>query len=163
MNHKRTSCHNRCLLKVVIGLTLLSVLNAIEPNSCSSVPTNVASTSTASLFTFTPIKQSRPFQGGSTTWYSTRSMRDIDAPPAVHEPTIGDLYVHTNIDTEARCVWLYQDGGVWQRIDLQKKIHHPNLQGRVLSMRKDGTPNWVTGASYITMKGRKERAIRDVA
>jgi hypothetical protein len=91
-------------------------------------------------------------------------MRDIDAPPTVHEPAVGDLYVHTNMGTEIRQVWLYQHGGVWQRIDVRRKIYHPNVQGRVLRMRKDGTPNWITAASYATIIGRKGKAVaRDAA
>jgi len=88
-------------------------------------------------------------------------MRDIDTPPAVHEPTVGDLYVHTNIDTETRQIWLYQHGGVWQNIDVQRKTYHPAIHDRVLSVRRDGTPNWITGASYVTMKGRKKKAAGD--
>jgi len=84
-------------------------------------------------------------------------MKDIEAPPTVHEPTVGDLYVHTNIDTETRQVWLYKHGA-WERIDVRGKVYHPNVHGRVLNMRKDGRPNWVTGASFATMKRRKEKA-----
>ena len=90
-------------------------------------------------------------------------MRKIDAPPTVHEPTIGDLYVHTNIGIETRQIWLYQHGGEWQNIDVRRKTYHPNVHCRVLRMRQDGTPNWITAASYVTMKGREEKAARDTA
>jgi len=88
-------------------------------------------------------------------------MRNIDAPPTVHEPTVGDLYVHTNFDTDTRQIWLYQYGGAWQHVDIRGKTYHPTVHCRVLSMRLDGTPSWITGASYVTMKGRKEKAARE--
>lgn len=73
---------------------------------------------------------------------------------------VGDLYVHTNTETQTRHIWLYQNCKEWQRIDIQRKTHHPSLQDRVLKMRRDGTPSWITGASYVTMKGRKEKVTR---
>jgi len=37
------------------------------------------------------------------------------------------------------------------------KVYHPVIADRVLSIRANGTPSWITAASYATIKGRKEK------
>ena len=55
-------------------------------------------------------------------------------------------------------VWLYGLNRSWERVDATEKVHHPVIADRVLSMRANGTPSWITAASYTTIKGRKEKA-----
>jgi hypothetical protein len=43
-------------------------------------------------------------------------------------------------------------------VDVAEKVYHPVITDRVLSMRANGTPSWITAASYTTIKGRKEKA-----
>ena len=43
-------------------------------------------------------------------------------------------------------------------MDAGDKVFHPVIADRVLSMRANGTPSWITAASYTTIKGRKEKA-----
>ena len=43
-------------------------------------------------------------------------------------------------------------------VDVADKVHHPVISDRVLSMRANGTPSWITSASYTTIKGRKEKS-----
>ena len=43
-------------------------------------------------------------------------------------------------------------------VKVANKIYHPVIADRVLSMRANGTPSWITAASYTTMKGRKGKA-----
>ena len=43
-------------------------------------------------------------------------------------------------------------------MDVEDKVYHPIIAERVPSMRANGTPSWITAASYTTIKGRKEKA-----
>jgi hypothetical protein len=55
-------------------------------------------------------------------------------------------------------VWLHGLDRSWERVDVADKVYHPVIADRVLSMRANGTPSWITTASYTTIRGRKEKA-----
>ena len=107
-----------------------------------------------------PIKQERPFPSGSpgvTTWYGSSSLEDISSPAPSLNPSVGDLYVHTNRVTTRVEVWLYGMERNWECVTDVYKVYHPVIPDRVLSMRANGTPSWITAASFTTIQGRKER------
>ena len=93
-----------------------------------------------------------------TSWYSTSSLENIEAPPPNLNPQVGDLYVHNNRTNEFYDVWLYGLEKTWRRVTFIAKVHHPTIMDRVLSMRASGAPSWITAASYTTIKGRKEKS-----
>jgi hypothetical protein len=106
----------------------------------------------------TPFKQQRAFSSGSpgvTTWYTTSSPYDIVSPPGDLVPAIGDLYVHHNRVTDIYHVWLWAMDRQWKCVTEMEKVYHPAIDDRVLSMRANGTPNWITAASFTTIRGRK--------
>ena len=107
-----------------------------------------------------PVKQKRQFSSGSpayTTWYTTTSAKDLEYPPKEVDPTVGELYIHHNRLEDRYQVWLYGLDSVWKCITNVEKVYHPTIDDRVLSMRANGTPNWITSASYTTIRGRKCR------
>lgn len=119
---------------------------------------NPTSPSTASGII--PIKQDRPFPSGSpgvTTWYSSHSLGTINAPPSDLNPGIGDLYIHTNRAEDFQHIWLFALDRTWGKVTASEKVYHPVIADRVLSMRANGTPSWITAASYTTIRGRKEK------
>jgi len=109
-----------------------------------------------------PIKQRRQFSCGSpayTTWYSTASPKDLACPQEV-TPVVGELYIHHNRLEDAYQIWLYRLDSVWKCVTKAEKVYHPTIDDRVLSMRANGTPNWITTASYTTIRGRKGRRMQ---
>ncbi|KAF9646695.1 hypothetical protein BDM02DRAFT_3188596 [Thelephora ganbajun] len=108
-----------------------------------------------------PIKQERPFPSGSlgvTTWYSSHSLSALHGPAPNLDSNVGDLYVHNNRAEASHQVWLFGLDRSWMHVDVAGKVYHPTIADRVLSMRANGTPSWITAASYTTIKLRKEKA-----
>ena len=133
---------------------------ANEPIPDTSAPIPLITNPTESS-TPTPFKQERPFSSGSpgiTTWYTSASPNDIATPPAGVIPEVGELYVHHNRVTDIYHVWLYGVDRRWKCVTDIEKVYHPVIDDRVLSMRANGTPNWITAASFTTIRGRKGKA-----
>ena len=108
-----------------------------------------------------PYKQERLFASGSpgaTAWYTSSSYDDLPAPSSGIDPKVGELYVHTNRTTDHHEVWLFDLSRNWKCVTDVAKVYHPVIADRVLSIRVNGTPSWITAASYMTIRGRKERA-----
>jgi hypothetical protein len=96
----------------------------------------------------------------------------LGLPPGIHpapmmtsllpapglDPKVGELYVHTNRTTDHHEVWLFDLSRSWKCVTDVVKVYHPVIADRVLSIRVNGTPSWITAASYMTIRGRKERA-----
>ena len=131
----------------------------IVPATSDSTPyTSTPAPPTSTPPSLTPFKQQRPFSSGSpgiTTWYTTSTAHDIVSPPGDITPAIGDLYVHHNRVTDIYHVWLWGMDHQWKCVTNMEKVYHPVIDDRVLSMRANGTPNWITAASYTTIRGRR--------
>ena len=93
-----------------------------------------------------------------TVWYSSHSLATLREPPPDLDPNVGDLYVHTNRADASYEVWLYGLDHSWVHVDTKDKVYHPVIADRVLSIRANGTPSWITAASYTTIKARKEKS-----
>lgn len=65
--------------------------------------------------------------------------------------------MHTNRTTDRHEVWLFDIDRSWKCMTGISKVYHPVIADRVLSIRANGTPSWITAASYATIKGRKEK------
>ena len=92
---------------------------------------------------------------GKTTWYLTKSSTNILSPPAVPQAEVGHLYVHLDRSTRTRQYWMFGTSNEWQSVS--KGSECPMNHDRVLSIRNNGEPSWVTRASIATTQGRKER------
>jgi hypothetical protein len=104
----------------------------------------------------TPITRRRPFAAnkGETIWHYTASEGQIPHPPVINVNR-GEVYVHKNLTDGTFQFWLYGQNDCWEVVESSDKIPHPLLPGRVLSLRANGEPGWITTRSYLTLRARK--------
>jgi hypothetical protein len=96
---------------------------------------------------------------GKTTWYLAKSNMKLSSPPAVPQAETGHLYVHLDCSTRTHQYWMFGANNEWQSVS--KGSEYPLNHDRVLSIRENGEPSWVTRASISTTQGRKERGARE--
>ena len=123
------------------------------------VPDTLAPETTISI----PVRHQRPFVSGpkgSTVWYTTMSNQPISSPPASLPASSGILYIHTDLATNTNQVWLCNINARWTDITSTGNIKHPSITDRVLLLRSDGIPSWLTSTNYATVQSRKERVGR---
>jgi len=132
-----------------------------EPFDCNSVPiaTGFKTRDLPSL-SLQPSRKVRPFRTsvhsqGKTIWMTTASYEDLSNPPEpVPEDEPGVLYIHRNLTDDTLQVWLLGNEKQWAAIQLSVKTQHPTFGDRYLAVRADGTPSWITLASWYTAKKR---------
>ena len=104
-----------------------------------------------------PFKHERPFSSGhrgSTIWYSTQSYSNVSGPPSGIPEVAGHLYIHKNLSNSTQQVWLFSREARWIHTPNDMKVIHPTIVDRVLSLRSDGSPNWVTAVGFANVRGR---------
>jgi len=108
-----------------------------------------------------PVRKIRPFRTstahsqGNTIWMTTASYEDLSNPPEpIPEDEPGVLYIHRSLTDHTLQVWLLGNEKQWAAIQLSAKTQHPTFRDRYLAVRVDGTPSWVTLASWYTAKKR---------
>ena len=97
---------------------------------------------------------------GYTTWYFGKSNSSILMPPTIPQAKTGYLYVH--LDTSRNVLFLYwmlSMANQWERVS--SGVESPVNHDRVLAIRANGEPSWITRASTVTTKTRKEKEIRE--
>ena len=122
-------------------------------------PNTLALETTVSI----PVRHQRPFISGpkgSTIWYTTASNQPISSPPNSLPASSGILYIHTDLSTKANQVWLCNINARWTDITTMDNVKHPSITDRVLLLRSDGIPSWLTSTNYATVQSRKEKAGR---
>ncbi|KAH9027985.1 hypothetical protein EDB85DRAFT_1892764 [Lactarius pseudohatsudake] len=106
----------------------------------------------------------RPFNfssgSGYTIWYFSRSDSSIQSPPMVPQSKTGHLYVHFDASTKTHQYWMLGVGGQWEVVS--RNSEYPLNHDRVLSIRSNGEPSWVTRATTNTTDTRKEKRARSV-
>ncbi|KAH9042275.1 hypothetical protein EDB85DRAFT_1886243 [Lactarius pseudohatsudake] len=99
----------------------------------------------------------RPFssQSGSgyTIWYFSRSNLSILTPPTVPQVKTGHLYVHLDTSRDVFQYWIFTNR--WECV--QSGAEYPLNHDRILAVRANGEPSWVTCALTVTTKTRKEK------
>jgi len=137
---------------------------SINPDSPEPFDRGSAQTSTGSkarklpFLTLRPSRKSRPFRRsahsqGKTVWMTTVSYEDLSNPPEPSpEDEPGLLYIHRNLTDDTLQVWLLENVRQWVTVQLGDKTQHPTFGDRYLAIRLDGTPNWITLASWHTAK-----------
>ena len=107
-----------------------------------------------------PFKHERPFPSGArgaTVWYTTESSHDMSIPPSGLQVIAGTLYIHTNTSKKSRQVWFFDADAGWKIINDVARISHPSYRDRLLNIRFDGTPSWVTSTPATNGHGRRAR------
>lgn len=115
----------------------------------------------------------RPFissgTSGSTVWYASSGSSPIRQPSPHITPNPGNIYIHADTSTEDRQIWVSLSAGSWESIPVQyDRIYlpdrvitaacHPLFNDRVLKIRTNGEPSWVTRQTCVTIKSRKKVA-----
>ncbi|KAH9030042.1 hypothetical protein EDB85DRAFT_1891774 [Lactarius pseudohatsudake] len=104
----------------------------------------------------------RPFSSSSgsgyTIWYSSRSDSSIQSPPVISQSKTGHLYVHFDALTKTYQYWMLGVGGQWESVS--RNAECPLNHDRVLSIRGNGEPSWVTRATISTSETRREKGAK---
>jgi hypothetical protein len=96
---------------------------------------------------------------GYTVWYFAKSDSSILLPPTVTQAKTGHLYVHLDTSRNVYQYWMLGTGNQWERVS--KGVEYPLNHDRVLAIRSNGEPSWITRASTTTTQTRKEREVRE--
>ncbi|KAI9444326.1 hypothetical protein H4582DRAFT_2053994 [Lactarius indigo] len=78
-------------------------------------------------------------------------------PPTVPQVKTGHLYVHLDASRDVFQYWIFTNH--WECV--QSGVEYPLNHDQVLAIHANGEPSWVTRASTITTKMRKEKEIRE--
>jgi len=54
-------------------------------------------------------------------------------------------------------MWLFGREARWTGVPDGAKVTHPTVVDRMLSLRSDGSPSWVTSAGFMNVQGRRAR------
>ena len=139
--------------------------------SRSSNFTPVLDSSTTVHATKAYIKHTRSFQSsntpGETAWYESSDNSPLVHPDAAIYPNIGDLYLHKDRMTGNFRLWISTIEGHWNNIPIEYSqrylpdqilmgVSHPKFNDRLLKLRANGEPSWVTRQTLATLKSRKK-------
>jgi len=120
------------------------------------------------------LRHARMFQSsntpGETVWYESSDNVPLAHPDATTSPNIGDLYLHHDRMTGSFQLWLSTLQGHWGSVPIEyiKKylpdrivagVSHPKFNDRLLKLRANGEPSWVTRQTLATLKSRKKGEI----
>lgn len=120
------------------------------------------------------LRHSRMFQFsntlGETVWYESSDSVPLAHPDATICPNIGDLYLHHDRTTGNLQLWISIVQGHWKSVPvgyvpkylpdrIVMDISHPKFNDRLLKLRANGEPSWVTRQTLATLKSRKKGAV----
>ncbi|KAJ7615108.1 hypothetical protein DFH06DRAFT_1146162 [Mycena polygramma] len=140
----------------------LSQASSSRPPSAPGAPSSSSQPShlghTAATLVADKIQRGFSSSSGSSghfIYYRSVADHSLGAPPnTLDELSLGDIYVHVNdhSDDDQQQLWLYTSDG-WKDITDCKPqdVAHPVHADRCLTIRQDGTPNWVLN------KGKKKQ------
>ena len=145
-----------CKLIVFLGPSVTQSQAVIEPPDSNSGISSA--TSAGGAHTGYELHQ-RPFNSstgsGYTIWYSSRSDSSIHSPPVISQSKTGHLYVHFDALQKTYQYWMLGINGQWESVS--KNAENPLNHDRVLSIRSNGEPSWVTRATISTTETRREK------
>ncbi|KAH9001970.1 hypothetical protein EDB86DRAFT_2827431 [Lactarius hatsudake] len=94
-----------------------------------------------------------------TIWYFGKSNLSILMPPAIPQAKTGHLYVHLDTSRNVFLYWMLNIANQWEHIS--SGVESPLNHDRVLAIHANGEPSWITHASTVTTKTRKEKEIQE--
>lgn len=77
----------------------------------------------------------------------------------VPQAKTGHLYVHLDSSTNVHLYWLFSVNNQWESVS--KGAQYPLNHDRVLAIRGNGEPSWVTRATTSTTQTRKDKNLRE--
>ena len=92
-------------------------------------------------------------------WYFGKSNSSILMLPTIPQAKTGHLYVHLDTSRNVFLYWMHSIANQWERVT--SGVESPLNHDRVLAIRANGEPSWITRASTVTTKTRKEKEIRE--
>ena len=107
-----------------------------------------------------PVKNQRPFTSGPkgyTVWYISTSTQPLSSPPSSLPATAGVLYIHVDLSKNTKQVWLCDIGCNWTDITTMETVKHPSIADRILLLRSDGIPSWLTSTGYGAIQSRRNK------
>ena len=96
---------------------------------------------------------------GHTIWYFGKSTSSILMPPTIPQAKTGHIYVHLDSTRNVSSYWMVSTANQWERVS--SGVEYPFNHDRVLAIRANGEPSWITRASTVTTKTRKEKEFRE--
>ncbi|KAF8271542.1 hypothetical protein EI94DRAFT_1698087 [Lactarius quietus] len=96
---------------------------------------------------------------GYTTWYFAKCSLSILMPPTIPQAKTGHLYVHLDTSRSVFLYWMLSIANQWERVSAG--VESPLNHDRVLAIRANGEPSWITRVSTVTTKTRKEKEIQE--
>jgi len=115
-------------------------------------------------------KHVRPFSSpntkGDTVWYESLGSSPLSRPDTSIIPEVGDLYFH-KICNNSLQLWISVTSGEWTSRPVEyvqkylpdrimKDLTHPRFENRMLKLRVNGEPSWVTRQTLATLKSRRK-------
>lgn len=119
-------------------------------------------------------RHSRVFQSsnvlGETVWYESSDSVPLICPDTAILPHVGDLYLHKDRTTGNLQLWISTVEGLWNTVAIEydpryhpdrimNGVSHPKFNDRLLKLRTNGEPSWVTRQTLATLKSRKKGGI----
>jgi hypothetical protein len=120
------------------------------------------------------LRHARLFQSSNTTgetvWYESSDNVPLAHPDAGIRPNMGDLYFHHDRTTGNLQLWMSTSQGPWNSVPIEyiqkylpdrivAGVLHPKFNDRLLKLRANGEPSWVTRQTLATLKSRKKGEI----
>ena len=106
---------------------------------------------------------------GETVWYESADNIPLVQPDPAICADAGDLYLHKDRTTGNLQIWIATVEGNWSSIPIEYHqkylpdrivvgVLHPKFIDRLLKLRANGEPSWVTRQTLATLKSRKKGA-----
>jgi hypothetical protein len=149
----------------------LTLIGAI---SRSSDPTPTLSGDTVVNTTKAYSRNSRTFQSshtlGETVWYESSDNTPLIHPDTAIHPRVGDLYLHKDRTTGNLQLWISTAEARWNSLVVEYNpkylpdrimmgVSHPRFSDRLLKLRANGEPSWVTRQTLATLRSRKKGGV----
>jgi hypothetical protein len=80
-------------------------------------------------------------------------------PPTIPQAKTGHLYVHLDTSRNVFLYWMISIANQWEHVS--SGVESPLNHDRVLATHANGEPSWITRASTVTTKTRKEKEIQE--
>ena len=144
---------------------VLGILSS--PSNLTQRPGGETTVNTTKLYT----RHTRIFQSsntpGETVWYESSDNAPLLHPDTTILPNVGDLYLHKDRTTGNLQLWISVIGGRWNGVATEYAqrylpdrvvagLSHPKFNDRLLKLRTNGEPSWVTRQTLATLKSRKK-------